>query len=156
MKATMTILAVCALCAGVLADDAQPTNAEPVVATTLFADGSTNTWTAADLQAALGLMNRKYHRDCETEAGRRAWHGALRRQIVDTNALTKTEIYADGTSFTFGWKAPRAVPRPRTTLSTNGIPARLAAARARRAAEAAATNEVTIVSGPGAGGEEGR
>ena len=55
--------------------DEPTTNAAPVVAETLFADGSTNTWTAADLQTALGLMNRKYHREQETDAGRAKWHG---------------------------------------------------------------------------------
>ena len=50
----------------------------PVVATTLLADGSTNTWTQADLQAALGLMNRMYHRDMGTDAGRAKWHGDRR------------------------------------------------------------------------------
>ena len=49
---------------------------DEVVATTLRADGSTNTWTAAELQAALGLMNRMYKREVETDAGRRRWHGA--------------------------------------------------------------------------------
>lgn len=35
---------------------------QPVV-TTLFSDGTTNTWTQADLVSALQLMNRRYHRD---------------------------------------------------------------------------------------------
>ena len=48
---------------------------EPVVAQTIRADGTTNTWTQADLQAALGLMNRMYWRDQETDSGRKKWHG---------------------------------------------------------------------------------
>ena len=59
-----------AMCLGVHADDSAA-----VLASTLRADGSTNTWTAADLQAALGLMNRMYWRDMENDAGRQRWHG---------------------------------------------------------------------------------
>ena len=58
MKKAIAILST-VLCAAALADE--------VVATTLLADGSTNTWTQADLRDALGLMNRMYHRD---DAGR--------------------------------------------------------------------------------------
>ena len=62
-----------------IADDSGSAVAAPsatdTVVTTLFSDGSTNAWTQADLVAALGLMNRKYHRDMESESGRRAWHG---------------------------------------------------------------------------------
>ena len=66
MKKAVVILSA-ALCGIVLADE--------VVATTLLADGSTNTWTQTDLRDALGLMNRMYHRDMDTDAGRRKWHG---------------------------------------------------------------------------------
>ncbi len=56
--------------------------AAPVVAETLLADGTTNTWTQADLVDALGLLNRRYRRDIETEAGRRAWHGRETAQAL--------------------------------------------------------------------------
>lgn len=125
-----------------------------VVFTTQLEDGSTNTWTQADLVAALGLLNRKYHRDCETASGRKAWHGKLKREIVNTNDLTKTEIYEDGTSFSLPAKiitpsqAVATANKPRLA-NTNGIPARLAQARMRRAQEKATTNIVEKIITPG-------
>lgn len=121
-----------------------------VVAQTLFSDGTTNTWTQADLIAALQLINRKYHRDCERGDGRKAWHGKLVSQSVDTNALTKTETYADGTSFTFPFSqntpaqnVAAANAKLKTTM-TKGVPTALAAARLRREQEKATTNIVTV------------
>ena len=117
---------------------------------TLRLDGTTNTWTLADLTAALQLLNRKYHRDIATSSGRRAWHGKLLRQSVDTNALVKIDHHEDGSAFTSAWRhvtAAQAVSnanrRLRTTW-TNGVPAALAAARARRLAEKATTNIVNV------------
>ena len=120
------------------------------VFTTLKSDGSTNVWTQADLVAALGLLNRKYHRDCETSTGRRAWHGKLKKEIVNTNDLTKTEIYEDGTSFSLPAKiiTPSkavAAANKNRLANTNGIPARLAQARLLRAQEKATTNVVEKV-----------
>lgn len=121
-----------------------------VVFTTLYSDGSPNTWTQADLVEALGLLNRKYHRDCETASGRKAWHGRLKKEIVNTNDLTRTEVYEDGKTFTAKWKliTPAVAvsnANKRVMLSTNGIPAKLAAARLRRQQEKATTNIVTTV-----------
>ena len=121
-----------------------------VVFVTLKADGSTNTWTQADLVAALGLLNRKYHRDCETAAGRKAWHGKLKKEIVNTNDLTKTEVYEDGTTFSM----PAKIVTPSQAVAnanknrlanTNGIPAKLAQARLLREQEKATTNVVEKV-----------
>jgi len=133
-----------------VADPGQPSGAQ-VIATTLFSDGSTNVWTQADLVAALQLINRKYHRDCERPDGRRAWHGKMREEIVtnDTTIL-KREIHEDGQVFEF--EAQRSDPaanvaaansRLKTTMS-RGVPAALAAARAQREAEKATTNIVTV------------
>jgi hypothetical protein len=110
-----------------------------VVAKTLFSDGSTNAWTQADLIAALQLMNRKYHRDCEKPEGRKAWHGKLVGESVDTNTLTKVERYEDGSIFTFPARIVKAADSakaqlaelPKRTMTTNGVPAALAAARQR-------------------------
>lgn len=70
-----------------------------VVAATLREDGSTNKWTRADLQNALGLVNRKYWRDMRTEGGRRKWHGGVKHSIR-TNEITRiierVETYDDG------------------------------------------------------------
>ena len=125
-----------------------------VVFVTLKADGSTNTWTQADLVAALGLLNRKYHRDCETSTGRRAWHGKLKKEIVNTNDLTKTEVYEDGTTFSMPAKIvtpSQAVANANKNIlaNTNGIPAKLAQARLLRAQEKATTNIVEKIITPG-------
>ncbi len=119
-----------------------------VIFTTLKSDGTPNTWTQEDLVQALGLLNRKYHRDCETVSGRKAWHGKLKKEIVNTNELTKTEVYEDGTTFSMPAKiiTPAvSVSNANKALSTNGIPAKLAAARLRRQQEKATTNIVTTV-----------
>ena len=128
------------------------TNGTEVVVETLFSDGSTNTWTRPELVAALQLVNRKYHRDCETPSGRRAWHGGLKLQTVVTNGTTlvKTETHEDGQSSTF--TAPYVPPavavsnsnaRLKTTL-TKGVPKALAEARLRRLQEQQTTNTVSV------------
>jgi len=98
----------------------------PIVAETLFEDGSTNTWTAADLQQALGLMNRKYHREQETDAGRAQWHGKRMGQYLldDGNGgQCLVQLYEDG----FAW----------TNAATRvGLKDPEAAAKAKAAAEA--------------------
>ena len=71
---------------------------------TQYEDGTINAWTQADLKDALGLMNRKYHRDMKTESGRRAWHGEKLNQYLLTNDTTKiiymVTLYADGYTHT--------------------------------------------------------
>ena len=127
--------------------------AAPVVAETLLADGTTNTWTQADLVAALGLLNRRYRRDIETESGRRAWHGREVTQTLltnDTGKLVMRKTYADG--FTFDKAARRQTAqqvasnmaaRVRASLPTNGVSPRVASLRTR-AADAAETAEITV------------
>ena len=92
----LVILTVAAIVGGAYAIE---TNWNGVVAATLRADGSTNTWTEADLRDALGLLNRKYWRDMESQEGRRKWHGVPSHHYV-TNAADRTveriEIYPDG------------------------------------------------------------
>ena len=139
--------ALAALALPCRADDAATA---PVAVTTLLADGSTNSWTQADLVAALQLMNRKYHRDVETDAGRKAWHGKIVSTVVDTNALVKVTTYEDGTEFRDPFKVitPVASAQARAaqiSVYTNGLPARLAAARLRRATEKAAVSNVTVI-----------
>ena len=147
MKTALVIL-LSVMCLGMYAED--------VVATTLFSDGSTNTWTQADLLAALQLINRKYHRDCETATGRKAWHGRMREAIA-TNVtesgevnLVKTEIHEDGQTFTYTSRVVTAAAnvaasnaRLRTTMS-RGVPTALAEARARREQEKNTVSNVTI------------
>lgn len=160
MKAE-TKAALAVLCALAACPVAAAQAAAPVVAETLLADGTTNTWTQADLVDALGLLNRRYRRDIETEAGRRAWHGRETAQTLLTNAtgrLVMRRKYADG--FTYDDEArptstrraaSNAVARVRAALPANGVPPRLAALRTR-AAEASApaeTNVTVTAGGPG-------
>ena len=126
-------LSVALCCAVLVADD-------PVVAVTLREDGTTNTWTQAELQAALGLMNRMYWRDQETDAGRRKWHGDRIGQYVlptgETNAVgrevfVRVDLYADGFVMT-----NRAV-RARNSIIRDPEAAAKAAAEAKRRADEA-------------------
>ena len=98
-----TVFALCVAIAALAPAYGQTAGDSPVVAQTLFSDGRTNTWTQADLIAALQLVNRKYHRDCESPGGRNAWHGKLVGQTVSTNGTTlvKTEQHEDGAVFRF-------------------------------------------------------
>ena len=127
-----------------------------VVAVTQMADGTPNTWTLADLQAALGLLNRKYHREVERAEGRRAWHGRLVSEIVNTNSMEKVEVYEDGSRFTFPFvlkDTPAAISNRNAQMKVTmarGVPKALAEARARRQEEKATTNIVNVVAGPGA------
>ena len=157
---TMTKAAIAAACAvlltfGIVADGTTP-GSNDVVAVTQMADGTPNTWTLADLQAALGLLNRKYHREVERAEGRRAWHGRLVSEIVDTNLLQKVEVYEDGSRFTFPFvpkDTPAAISNRNAQLKVTmakGVPKSLAEARARRQMEKATTNIVNLVTGPGA------
>lgn len=157
MRTKAAIASACAvlLAAWAIADESA-TGSNDVVAVTKMADGSPNTWTLADLQAALGLLNRKYHREVERAEGRRVWHGRLVSEIVDTNLLQKVEVYEDGSRFTFPFEimdTPTAISnrnaQMRMTMK-HGVPKALAAARQRRAKEKTTTNIVNVVAGPGA------
>ena len=82
---------------------AETEQAGEIVAETLFEDGTTNTWTQADLTDALGLMNRKYHRDIETESGRMKWHGKRMGQYLlaaENGKECLVMLYEDGFAWT--------------------------------------------------------
>lgn len=121
---TRSIMAMAAM-AALVATEPSPSRADivmedggtNVVLVTRLADGSTNAWTQVDLVDALGMVNRKYHRDMATDQGRRKWHGDIvpERCGIVTNAdgrKFRRDVYADGyfhdTPFT-----PRPVSRPR-------------------------------------------
>ena len=129
----LIVLSVVLCCAVLVADD-------PVVAVTLREDGTTNTWTQSELQAALGLINRMYKREIGTDAGRRRWHGDRIGQYVlptgETNAVgrevfVRVDLYADGFVMT-----NRAV-RARNSIIRDPEAAAKAAAEAKRQAEEA-------------------
>ena len=131
-------LSVVLCCAVLIADD-------PVVAATLRADGSTNTWTQADLQAALGLMNRMYWRDQETDAGRQKWHGERIGEYLLPTGVTNAHgqaqmvmihLYQDGFVAT-----NRAVRYRRKIVPDPEAAAKAAAEAKRRADEARAAWE---------------
>ena len=152
MKTKTAFLALAA-CAALAGQAAGPSPAAPIVAETLLAVGSTNSWTQADLVAALGLLNRRYRRDILTDAGRRAWHGAEVLQTLMTNATGRIfmrRTYADGFTYddaagrpTVQQIASNAALRVRLSLPTNGVSPRVASLRTR-AADAAETAEITV------------
>ena len=146
--------------------------AEEIVATTLREDGTTNTWTMSELQAALGLMNRMYKRDVGTDAGRRRWHGERIGQYFlptsETNAtgravFVRVDLYQDGFVATnrmvrakssivadpeaaakAAEEAKRRAEEARRAWESANLPEDLAALRALQRA-ASQTNEVTVI-----------
>lgn len=114
--------------------------ADDVIAATIRTDGTTNTWTAAELSDALGLMNRKYWRDMQTPSGRVSWHGKLTKQELHADEKILVEIYED--SFVWTNAIKQTVTKPKTS---SGVPSRLAEIRAKRAAEKSKTNVVINV-----------
>ena len=192
MKKLMIVVFAAVMCAVVRADDAVAVpipaateeavpvpigdlQSDGIVATTLRADGTTNTWTAAELQAALGLMNRMYKREVETESGRRRWHGDRIGQYVlptgETNAagravLVRVDLYQDGFVATQRMvrakrrliadpeaaakateEAKRRAEEARRAWESANLPEDLAALRALQRA-ASSTQTVTVIVGP--------
>lgn len=118
-----------------------PVTADAIIAETLAviqAEG----WSASDVADAIRSLRGLYLRDNATEEGRQRWNGKIVSTSVDTNSLTRTTVYENGEVFV----DPAAVKTPAmsvkasnsrlpTPVITNGIPAKLAEARARRQAE---------------------
>lgn len=125
-----TRLAMAAAFAAALTASADATNT--VVAATLRDDGSTNTWTQADLTDALGLMNRKYWRDMESPSGRAQWHGKIVESHLETNETTRViqrvDQYADG----FVWREKGSKRRALTPEEAADVAARRRNARQMR------------------------
>ena len=90
---------------------------------------------------AMRLNMVKYDMDMRSQTGRRNWHGRLVSEEIHTNELAKVEVYSNEVSgAVWRYRLPfKPVELKKTsrkvTYSTNGIPARLAAARERRAAQ---------------------
>ena len=155
LLAGMLATSIIALAADAQGSAVAAPSATDTVVTTLLSDGSTNTWTQADLVAALGLMNRKYHRDMESESGRRAWHGTC-TTTNDFDRCVKVWLYEDG----FIYETPIPAPKPKVekaidaaarraaalAAKTNGVPGEVAQLYAKRAkAEDATEPEVVTV-----------
>ena len=83
------------------------------------------------------LLDAMYKRDVKTDSGRVKWHGKrIAAPISDPSNMTQTTTYEDGTVFvdemperTPAQSVQAANARLKTTIVTNGIPAKLAAAR---------------------------
>lgn len=125
-----TRLVMAASIAAALTASADVTNS--VLAATLRDDGSTNTWTQADLTDALGLMNRKYWRDMESPSGRSQWHGKIVESHLETNETTRViqrvDQYADG----FVWREKGSKRRALTPEEAADVAARRRNARQMR------------------------
>ena len=168
MKHLLALTLSAVLCCGLSAED-------EIVATTLLADGSTNTWTQADLRDALGLMNRMYHRDMATDSGRRRWHGERIGEYLLPTGVTNAQgqaqmmmvhLYQDGFVATnsavryrrsvvpdpeaavkAAAEAKRRADEARAAWESAHLPPDLAALRAAQRI-AASTQTVTVVVGP--------
>lgn len=102
-------------------------------------------WTADEMVRGLDRLDRLYQFEMRTAEGRARWHGRVVRRVSDARLMATVTTHEDGETFTD--RVDRAAaPAPVATV-TNGVPAALAAARARRAAERAATNEVSVTVG---------
>ena len=90
---------------------------------------------------AMKLNMVKYDMDMRSQTGRRNWHGRLVSEEIHTNELVKVEVYSNEVSgavwrYRLPFKPVELKKASRkVTYSTNGSPARLAAARAKRAAQ---------------------
>lgn len=126
------MLTLAVLCGAVLAE-------EPIVKT-LLSDGSTNTWSQADLRDALGLINRMYHRDMATDSGRRKWHGErIGEYLLPTGA---TNVYGHAQMMVVnlyqdGYVATNVAVRYRRSIVPDPEAAAKAAAEAKRRADEA-------------------
>lgn len=125
-----TRLVMAASIAAALTASADATNT--VVAATLRDDGSTNTWTQADLTDALGLMNRKYWRDMRTAEGRRDWHGVVVESRLETNETTRVIERVDRHADGFVWREKGSKRRALTPEEAADVAARRRNARQMR------------------------
>jgi len=127
--------------------NAAPSEADAIIAETLAVIRNEG-WTANDVADAIRSLRGLYLRDTTTKEGRRRWHGKVVSTSVDTNAMTRTTVHEDGEVFVDAAKVvtpAQATRKANAALTTNGVPAMLAAARLRRQGEAGAVSNVTVV-----------
>lgn len=130
-----------------------PVSAEEIIAAGLQVIQDEG-WSAQDVADAIRSVRGLYLRDTKTKEGRQRWHGKLVRTIINTNDLVRVTVYEDGETFEDPFKVHSSAESNKrlTTVMTNGVPAALAKARARRAAEInqGVTNvTVTVTAGGG-------
>ena len=153
MNKVLFCCAVAAFAVAASAETNETVTAEAIIGETLkvFQDEG---WTARDVADAIRSLRGLYVRENATAEGRRRWHGKVERTVVTTNETTIVKIttHEDGETFTDeGTIKPTAqsvaaanakLARP---VMTNGVPAKLAAARLRRQAEVAqGVSNVTV------------
>lgn len=145
-KLAAILTAIAILSSVALADpETESTPAPATLEEAVVASG----WTVQELITALNLMEAKYNRDVATKEGRKSWHGKPVSETVDTNTLTKVSVYEDGTVFSDPAKIMTAAMAAKAQIErlqpqTNGIPARLAAARLRQRQHAETVSNVTV------------
>lgn len=79
-------------------------------------------------------LRRVYDADMSNDTGRVRWHGKVKQTVIDTNALTRVRVYADGWTFTDKFK-PTRPPSVESRLS-EAERKRLAKERDRKRKEA--------------------
>ena len=155
MKSELMIAALCAaLCAAVLLPVNAPAQAEAEVelgTRNLVGEIITEAvkvieeegWTAQDVGDAIRSLRGLYLRDNATRDGRRRWHGnTVGMPVTDAARGVIITTYEDGEVFEDATERPPK--KPPVTVTTNGVPAALAAARAKRQAESGAVSNVTV------------
>lgn len=162
MKSELMIAAVCAaLCAAALLPVNAPAQAEAEVefgtsnlVGEIIAEAvkviEEEGWTAQDVGDAIRSLRGLYLRDNSTREGRRRWHGnPVGMPVTDAARGVVITTYEDGEVFEDATEPPPK--KPPTTVTTNGVPAKLAAARLRRQSEQSAVSNVTVTVTAGAG-----
>ena len=153
MNKALICCAVAAFAVAASAETNETVTAEAIIGESLkvFQDEG---WTARDVADAIRSLRGLYVRENATAEGRRRWHGKVERTVVTTNETTLVKIttHEDGETFTDTAKitpTAESVAAANAKLArpgmTNGVPAKLAAARLRRQAEVAqGVSNVTV------------
>lgn len=90
-------------------------------------------WTPADVADAVKSLRGLYLRDTSTKSGRNRWHGkVVGMPVTDAARGVIITLYEDGTVFE---DPSNPKKKPSVTVTTSGIPVKLAQARERRASE---------------------
>lgn len=97
-------------------------------------------WTVPELKAGLDRLDRLYQNDMATDEGRKRWHGAITNVVIDTNALHKVQVYADGHCHTQRFQRVEAMGLVER-LTAAEAKAKRKEAEAKRKAERIATLE---------------
>jgi len=98
---------------------------------------------AASVDTAIpdAMIRRVVSNDCTTAQGRRKWHGNVVTNVIDTNALTRTHVHADGWVYVERFKTVGAIPVEQRLSAAELKARREAQARERAAQQAKAKAE---------------